>query len=59
MLSTRHVNDLVTVRRRGATEDLQVLLMIHHYHNEMGGVDLGDQYLVYKARSGIVEFIGD
>lgn len=47
MLSTRHVSDLTTVRRRGASEDLEVPLMVHHYNQEMGGVDLGDQYLVY------------
>ena len=49
MLSTRHGKDLVRVRCKGATEDLNVPLVVHHYNCLMGGVDLVDQYLVYYA----------
>ena len=40
MLSTQHVNDLTPIRRKGASEDLHVPLMVHHYNYQMGGVDL-------------------
>ena len=36
MLSTCHSKDLVKIRRRGASEDLDLPLMIHHYNCEMG-----------------------
>ena len=49
MLSTRHVKDLITLRQKGATEDTSVPLVINHYNQQTGGVDLGDQYLMYYA----------
>ena len=42
-------NMTTTVRRRGSSEDMTIPLMVHHYNDSMGGVDIADQYMVYYA----------
>lgn len=49
LLSTCHTNMTTTVRRRGSSEDMTIPLMVHHYNDSMGGVDIADQYMVYYA----------
>ena len=56
MLSTIHDDSLVSKRRRtkqiaGGVEEIQKPLMVEMYNTYMGGVDRGDQLVVYYAFS--------